>query len=216
MSYCVYCHTNIKNGKRYIGITSQKPEQRWQKGRKYSNNLHFKRAIDECGWDGFLHEILYDNLSLAQAEQKEIELIKKYKCCDPEYGYNIERGGNSSYKYTDEVKEKISKSLKGKPKSEIHKKRISESKKGLSCSKETKKKISEAMSGARNPMYGKTRNIGDYKTKCVECIETGVVYISQYDASRKTGVQQSDISKACNGKLKTAGKLHWRFAEGVQ
>lgn len=32
----------------------------------------------------------------------------------------------------------------------------------------------------------------------------------------KTGVQQSDISKACNGKLKTAGKLHWRFAEGVQ
>lgn len=178
--------------------------------------MHFKRAIDECGWDGFLHEILYDNLSLTQAEQKEIELIKKYKCCDPEYGYNIERGGNSSYKYTDEVKEKISKSLKGKPKSEIHKKRISESKKGLSCSKETKKKISEAMSGARNPMYGKTRNIGDYKTKCVECIETGVVYISQYDASRKTGVQQSDISKACNGKLKTAGKLHWRFAEGVQ
>lgn len=211
MSYCVYCHTNIVNGKRYIGITCRKPEYRWRKGKGYYNNCAFSKAIEKYGWDGFLHEVLYEGLTLKEAEQKEIELISAYKCCNPKYGYNIEKGGNSSYKYTDEVKRKISDALKGKAKSDVHKKHLSESRIGIKLSEEVKEKMSQRMSGAGNPMYGRKRDISQYKTKKVFCVEKDVCYNSTCEASRETGIQQSDISKACNGKLKTAGHFHWQF-----
>ena len=44
----------------------------------------------------------------------------------------------------------------------------------------------------------------------VLCIETGVAYPSACEASRQTGVAQSNISACCNGKCKTAGGYHWQ------
>lgn len=210
-TYCVYCHTNKSNNKKYIGITSQKPENRWKNGDGYKNNKHFARAIKEYGWDGFLHEILYAGLTQSEAEHTEKQLISKFNCCDPGLGYNIEKGGSFGNKYTEETKAKISRALMGKPKTETHKKRLSESHKGKTTPEYVKEKLRLRMNGANNPMYGRKRDISEYKTKKVLCVETGDVYISTTEASRITGVQQSDISKACNGKLKTAGKRHWQF-----
>lgn len=48
-------------------------------------------------------------------------------------------------------------------------------------------------------------------SKQVKCIDTGIVYPSTRYASRQTGVNQASISSCCNGKLKTAGKLHWEY-----
>lgn len=37
------------------------------------------------------------------------------------------------------------------------------------------------------------------------------IWDSQKEASRQTGVPQQNISKCCNGKLKTAGGYRWSF-----
>ena len=76
MSYTVYKHTS-PNNKVYIGITSRKPEYRWNSGKGYINNKYFTTAINKYGWNEFEHSILYENLSKEEAETKEIELIKK-------------------------------------------------------------------------------------------------------------------------------------------
>ena len=95
LKWFVYKHTNLVNGKVYIGITHD-IKKRWSNnGRQYWSNRHFKQAIEKYGWDGFLHEIVYENISYEEACSHEIELIAKYNACDREYGYNKSPGGGN-------------------------------------------------------------------------------------------------------------------------
>ena len=96
----MYIHTNKVNQKVYIGITGRKPSERWQNGNGYKLNPYFWNAIQKYGWDGFEHEIIEDNLTRKEAEQKEIYYIKKYDSTNHSKGYNIQRGGNLSYRPT--------------------------------------------------------------------------------------------------------------------
>lgn len=113
--YYVYIHKNIINKKVYIGITSQEPNQRWRNGTNYYGNEYFNRAIKKYGWDkGFEHIILFEGLTKNEAERREIELIAFYDSTNKDKGYNIENGGNSTGKHSEETKRKISESQKGK------------------------------------------------------------------------------------------------------
>lgn len=55
------------------------------------------------------------------------------------------------------------------------------------------------------------KNVGKGRSKKVLCIETGQPYDSMQEAERQTGIAQSSISLCCNGKIKTAGGMHWCF-----
>ena len=90
--YIVYKHTNKVNGKVYIGITCQTPEQRWRSGLGYKDQSKFYGAILKYGWDGFLHEILYSNLSQKDAYDLEVKLIEQFDSINN--GYNIQTGGD--------------------------------------------------------------------------------------------------------------------------
>lgn len=46
----------------------------------------------------------------------------------------------------------------------------------------------------------------------IECIETGIIYDSFADASRKTGLNRTKIVSVCTGKRKTTGGYHFRYA----
>ena len=110
--YCVYCHTNKVNGKKYVGITSQRPKARWGKnGKGYTHCTYFYNAIKKHGWDSFIHEILFEGLSKEEAEDKEIELIAEWNLNNENFGYNIAKGGAT---YSEEARAKLSKALKGK------------------------------------------------------------------------------------------------------
>lgn len=92
--YYLYCHKNIHNGKMYFGITRNTPEKRWNKGKGYSNNEYFTRAIKKYGWDeGFSHEVILSGLTEKEASEKEKFYIRKYKTNNRDYGYNIAVGG---------------------------------------------------------------------------------------------------------------------------
>lgn len=69
------------SGKVYIGITSQKPEYRWNNGNGYLNSrkTKLKSSIIKYGWDNIKHEVLFTNLDEDTAKRLEVELIRHYK-----------------------------------------------------------------------------------------------------------------------------------------
>nr|DAG52548.1 MAG TPA: intron associated endonuclease [Caudoviricetes sp.] len=94
--YCVYMHTNMVNGKKYIGITKHAPERRWHSdGGGYRKQI-FWHAIQKYGWNNFSHELLATDVSQEKACRMEQEYIEKYKTTNTKFGYNISIGGNAS------------------------------------------------------------------------------------------------------------------------
>lgn len=145
--FTVYMHVS-PNGKRYIGITSQDPKLRWAGGSGYSDNMHFKSAIDKYGWNNFEHIIVASELSLESACKLESDLISKYDTMNPDKGYNHTTGGNWSTPDA-ETRKKLSEHRKLLVKDADFMTKLSNSLKGHSCSDETKRKISEANKGRK-------------------------------------------------------------------
>lgn len=149
-NYCVYCHTNLINGKKYIGKTKD-VNMRWAgDGRGYlynnrGNNSYtvFANAIRKYGWDNFSHEILMDNLTNEEACKWETYYIDYYKTQigihDVDYGYNMTSGGEGSPGriISEETREKLVKSHLGKKQSEETKRKLSLAFTGRKMSKES-------------------------------------------------------------------------------
>lgn len=200
-NYKVYKHI-FPNNKIYIGITRQKPENRWRNGTKYYNNQYMRNAIKKYGWKNIKHIILFDNLTKAEAEQKEIELIRNNKSNIREYGYNILEGGNVSKGMTEEGKQKMIEKNKGKhrsPTTEFKKNHIPWTA-GKKMSIEFRKKLSESHKG----------QIAWNKTK-VLCKENNTIYSSMKEAAEELNLKAAGISKVCRGIMKQTGGFHFKY-----
>lgn len=93
MSFYVYVHTNKVNGKRYVGLTTTKPEYRWRKnGTGYVKQPRFYRSIQKYGWDNFDHQVFEVNTK-DEMYYLEQYLITFYDTMNS--GYNLSRGGES-------------------------------------------------------------------------------------------------------------------------
>lgn len=90
--YSVYVHI-FPNGKKYFGITSNKPKKRWNYGVGYRDQPVIYHAIKKYGWNNIKHIILYENLTKGQACEKEKKLIKKFNTTNRKNGYNVSFGG---------------------------------------------------------------------------------------------------------------------------
>lgn len=227
-NYKVYIHKNKINNKVYIGITKNSCFQRWNNGRGYKGCTAFENAIKKYGWNGFDHNILFENLTKEEARKKEISLIVHYNSTNSEYGYNSSPGGNVM---SDQTKLKISlknsginNGMYGKRHTSETKQKIAEASKRMWGEEKRHNVLSKRMQGKNNPNYGKKHTSEEIEflrkirlgkpapnRKKVICIDTGEIFDSIRSAETQTGI--SNISYCCNGKRQSCGGLHWRFYE---
>lgn len=138
----IYLVTNTITKKQYVGQSVQKDiKSRWKQHKCMSSNTIGKYLLDSYkkhGIDNFKFQLIcicFDS----DIDEVEKYYIQKYNTLAPN-GYNLTIGGKHRYLKT-ESREKISKSLTGKPKKP--------------CSEETRKKLSLAHSGVKNNNFGK-------------------------------------------------------------
>ena len=213
--YCVYVHTNKTNGKRYVGITCRKPEERWRGGSSYKHNSHFYRSICKYGWDGFEHKVLMWGLSKEEACQWERSLIALFDCANPKRGYNVGLGGEGANSFSKSTKKRMS---------DIHKRRYLEHPELI---EENRRQRLEYYSNPDNVEKNrKTQKL--YIEQHPEKRYVNARKINQYDLSghyMKTWKSIADATKAYgtfNSRVfsggyagKTCFGYQWRYADEV-
>lgn len=186
----MYICTFFPNNKRYIGITKNKPEYRWNKGEGYKRQPYIYKAILKYGWDNIKHIILEMNLSENEAKQKEKYYIKLYNTNNKQYGYNLTEGGDgtSGYHLTKEHIDKIIYTNKTRIIKEKTKEKLRLANIGKKASCETKLKMSNKRKGKNNSFYGKHHSI---KTKkLISEANSGFnnkksIHIAKYSANKE-------------------------------
>ena len=204
MNYTVYMHISPSN-KKYVGITSQEPKKRWLSGHGYSNNQYFSRAIEKYGWDNFQHIVIARGLTKDEAEWLEVELIRVNDSANHSKGYNIDLGGNSIGKISEETKRKLSMKKIGTNNPMYGKTGVNCPFYGKHHSEEHKAKLSEERKGSKNP-----------RAKSVICITTKRIFLTAKEGAEYYNLQSQNIGQCCKGKIKSAGKhnnqkLVWRY-----
>ena len=205
MAY-LYRHIRLdKNEPFYIGVgTNHKYKRECQKGARRSdiwNKISSKTKYEI--------EILIDDLTLEQANNKEKEFIKLYGRIDLGTGTlcNLTDGGEgqSNFLIKEETRKKISESKKGYKYSEEVKKRLSLSHIGNKHSDETKKKMSSTRKGKSF--------FDDHRKKINEKISKKIVLTNEFgdiiksynsvaEASRDNNIKANGISAVACGRRK--------------
>ena len=215
MAWSIYMHT-FPNGKRYIGMTSQKPEKRWKKT-GYRNQMPMEKAIEEFGWENVVHEVLCTCETKREAERIETDLIRYFRTSIHENGYNVQPGGDhpKGYKVSEEARQRIRESgCHSGAKNSMYGKHLSpEHRAKLSASHKGKCNIEAVRRGAKNRMGEKAYNARKVAAYDPNGCLIGV-YGSLADCGRVNGVKTQDVYNVCNGRQKTChGK---RFAYVVE
>lgn len=186
--YVVYCHTNIINGKRYVGITSQIPERRWNNGKGYKSSTRFYSAIKKYGWHNFKHDIVYTNLTEKEAIAIEMNLISQWDLTNKNKGYNMTSGGETHAYF-------------GRKHSEETKRKIGDSHRGYKPTEETLVKLRKSH-----------LNKGGNPVKMFSGSTVIAVFVTAAEAQRVTGINAAHICACCKNKRKKAGGYSWKYA----
>ena len=143
----VYIHI-FENYKCYIGQTKN-IEERWRcNGIGYKTQVVY-RPIEKYGWTNTSHIVICNGLTKEQVDDMEVALISLFKSNNKEFGYNVANGGDGVGKHSEETKNKISETRKGKcvgEKNPMY---------GKHHSDESRKKMSEVKKGEKHYLYGK-------------------------------------------------------------
>lgn len=197
------------NGLIYIG-QSKNIENRLKKYRCKSckDQPSLYKSILEYGFDN--HKIsLLKECSCLELNKWEKFFINKYKSHDPIFGLNLTTGGQDSFKFSDQVKPRLSNAQKGNKKTLGRKqtkeeiaKRIAKTT-GQKRTKEQRERMSKAAIGkiVSEETKQKMSEASRYKTaKKVLDTASGIIYESCADAARAIGMNRSTLAAKLNGQ----------------
>lgn len=193
----IYCAENVKNGKKYVGLTTRTLQERQidhQKNVKYGGDTAFYKAIRRYGYDSFKWDILQECEILDDLKIAETYWIDKLKTYAPTgHGYNLTLGGDGVFGLI-QSKESIERARQaniGRTHSTIARNRSSKS---MLSSERVKRKsvIQYFLSG-----------------------EVVAVHRSVNEAARSIGASAAAtlISRCCRGKTKKAMHFAWKYAD---
>ena len=226
--YTLYCHVNKANGKKYVGITSKKPQERWGRGSGYAGQ-RFGSAIKKYGWDGFDHIILKVGMTKVDAEKEEKRLISAWKSNNVAFGYNVAEGGNLSAPGFAKIALRIKKENKTiRPVINLETLEVFDS-----C-----EEAAEATGTSRAAIYhvlaGRNKRAGGCRwqyldakppktpanqvvdTRPVICVDTGERFESVKDAAEFAGVSPPGVIEVCSRKRLTAGGYRFCYEDSME
>lgn len=133
--FVVYCHTNLKNNKAYVGWTSLSIDKRWKthvKASREGSTCHFHVAIRKWGHadDVWQHEILDVLTTRNGANIAEKVWIKERNSYVDGYNQTTGGDGRSGHKLSEQTKVKIRTMLMGRKISDETRLKMSASKLG--------------------------------------------------------------------------------------
>lgn len=160
MTGCIYQILNIRNGKKYIGQTTQPSIRKNAHFSKLRHDCHpneyLQNSFNKNGERAFLFEIIESEIPLNQLDLIEEKYINKYDSTNPSKGYNLRSGGKQG-RLTLEGKRKISEKLTGHEVSKETKQKMSKIHKGKQISKEHRKANSKGLFGFQGTNYAHRR-----------------------------------------------------------
>lgn len=208
----VYKVTNQETGKVYVGATSKSIEKRkedhLQKAQK-KGGTYFQEAISTYGPDAFTWEQIDSATTSNELAEKEKKYILKYD--SKENGYNSDAGGGfkkSIYQF--DLEGNFIASFKSLKDIELtlnyDKRRVSNA-----CINGTLWK-GYFWSYSQNNTFDPPKD--NRKRKVLQYRMSGEIiatYISASEASRKTGISKTCITRCCRGERKNSGGYIWEY-----
>lgn len=154
----IYSILNLKNNKQYIGQSHNIIKRFYKHKSELRNNEHHSNHLQNS-WNKYGEKnFKFNIITLCEKEsldELESYYITLYNTRNPDFGYNIESGGNKNKTVDLRTRKKISKSLSSRRHPFYGKFKEQAPFYGYKHSEITKKKISQANKGSNNPNYGK-------------------------------------------------------------
>jgi group I intron endonuclease len=133
----VYVITNLLNQKSYVGKANN-PKKRWRNHVFNSKSEHprsvIASALKKHGVGNFTFEVVAEFSSEDDALVAEKHWISRLHSNQQSFGYNLDAGGHGGKTLTPETRQKISRALMGRKKSDNHRASMSAAKKNVTTS----------------------------------------------------------------------------------
>ena len=224
MSNYTYMVTNNINGKVYVGSHSWSGEGIDKN--YYGSGIAISKAVKKYGKENFQVEVLYYYDTVEECRADEERILTEYNVKDCPHSYNIKnsaigftsedmtgekhpmygkRGEDSPLfgkHRTEETRQKISQSEKGKTVSDETRQKISQAKKGKKRTDETRQKISQANNYRKTPVVAIQKDTG--KIRAFESIT---------ECSRVLGASPGHIYNCLKGRQKTCKGYTLKYVE---